>query len=121
MAYLVCAKFVVALHFGFVVFIFLGGLLLGSQRWVAWVHVPAVIYAIFITVIDWPCPLTHLEKWFLGRAGVPIYSGEFLPHYVWSRVGLAGTEVYVAGGLIVALLAANWLPYRAFVRASAAT
>jgi len=110
-AYLLLAKLVVALHFGFVVFIFAGAYVALSQRWVIWLHVPAFAYAILITVVGWSCPLTVLEQRLLERAGAPVYTGEFLPHYVWSRFGLSGAEVSVAVGLIVALLAASARPY----------
>lgn len=117
MAYLVLAKLVVALHLGFVVFIFLGGHIAVSHRWVVWLHVPAVAYAILITIVGWSCPLTILEQRLLERAGAPVYPGEFLPHYVWSRFGLTGSELVVAAGLIVALLVASARPYWLIFRA----
>jgi hypothetical protein len=115
-AYLASAKLVVGAHFSFVAFIFFGAFLFGSHRWLVWFHGPCLAYAILITIVGWSCPLTHLEQWLLARAGVPVYSGEFLPHYVWSRFGLTGIEVPVATGLIVALLAANVVPYRSLFR-----
>jgi len=115
-AALVGARLVVGAHFGFVAFLFFGTLLFERHRWAVFVHAPCLAYAILITVVGWPCPLTHLEQWLLGRAGAPVYSGEFLPHYVWSRFGLTGSELPVAAGLIVALLAANLLPYRSWLR-----
>jgi len=115
MAYLAGAKLVALVHFGFVVFLFLGGLLLYSHRWLARLHGPCLVYAVLITVVGWSCPLTHLERWLLGRAGVLVYSGEFLPHYVWSRFGLTGSEFSVAAGLIAALLSANFVQYRSLL------
>ena len=117
MVYLASAKLVVVAHFGFLAFVFLGALLFASHRWVVWVHGPCLAYAILTTIIGWSCPLTHLEQWLLERAGVPVYSGEFLPHYVWSRLGLTGSELPVAASLVVALLAANSLQYWSLFRA----
>jgi len=114
-AYLASAKLVAGAHFGFLAFVFLGALLFESHRWVVWVHGPCLAYAILITIFGWSCPLTQLEQWLLGRAGVPVYSGEFLPHYIWSRFGFTGSELPVAAGLIVALLAANVLQYRSLL------
>ena len=116
--YFLSAKVTVALHCGFVAFVFLGGYLLVSHRWLVWVHLMSLGYAFLITVVGWTCPLTTLEQFFLERSGSPVYSGEFLPHYVWSRFGLTGSEVPVAVGLIVVLVAANLRPYRAFLRAA---
>ena len=117
MAYLVLAKLVVALHIGFVVFIFAGAYVALSYRWVIWFHIPAIAYATLITVVGWSCPLTLLEQRLLQKAGAPVYSGEFLPHYIWSRFGLAGSEMTVAAGLIVALLAVSARPYWLIFRA----
>ena len=117
MAFILSAKLVVLAHFGFLAFVFLGALLFASHRWLVWVHGPCLLYAIVTTIIGWSCPLTLLEQWLLARAGAPVYSGEFLPHYVWSRLGLTGIEVPVAAGLIVALVGANFLPYRSLFRA----
>ena len=115
MAYLAGARLVAGAHFSFVAFLFFGALLFGSHRWVVFVHAPCLVYAILITIVGWPCPLTVLEQWLLGRAGAPVYPGEFLPYYVWSRFGLTGSELPVAAGLIFALLIVNLLPYRALL------
>jgi hypothetical protein len=117
MAYLASAKLVVGAHFGFLAFVFLGALLFASHRWVVWVHAPCLAYAILITIVGWSCPLTNLEQWLLSRAGAHVYAGEFLPHYVWSRFGLTGSELPIAASLVIGLLAANALPYWSLLRA----
>jgi hypothetical protein len=116
LAYLLAAKLVAAAHFGFVAFLFFGAQLFASYRGLVWVHVACLTYGVLITVVDWSCPLTLLEQWLLDRGGAPVYSGEFLPHYVWARFGLTGSELPVAGGLILALLAANAVPYWSLFR-----
>ena len=117
MLYLASAKLVVVAHFGFVAFVFLGALLFTSHRWIVWIHGPCLAYAILITIAGWSCPLTHLEQWLLGRAGAPVYSGEFLPHYVWSHFGLTGSELSVGASMVVAVLAANVMQYWSLIRA----
>ena len=107
------ASLAVALHVGFVVFVIFGGLALYRWSWLVWLHAPAVVYAILIQTIGWPCPLTDLEKWFRSLAGQQPYAGEFLPHYLWSPFGLTGTEPMIAVGLIALLLAINLRPYLA--------
>jgi hypothetical protein len=90
-----------------------GGLALYRSSWLVWLHLPAVVYAILIQTIGWPCPLTDLEKWFRTLAGQQPYADEFLPHYLWSSFGLTGTEPMIAVGLIAILLAINLRPYLA--------
>jgi len=110
-AFILSAKVVALAHFSFLAFVFLGALLFTAHPWLVWIHGPCLLYAIIITIIGWSCPLTHLEQWLLAHAGAPVYSGEFLPHYVWSRFGLTGSELPVAAGLVVALIGANVLQY----------
>jgi hypothetical protein len=94
-----------------VVFVIFGGL--GLSRWkrLAWLHAPAMLYAILIETVGWACPLTDLEKWLRGLAGQEPYAGEFLPHYLWGTFGLTGAEPLVAVGFIAVLLAINLRPY----------
>jgi hypothetical protein len=109
--YLLLASVAVALHVGFVVFVLFGGLTLYRFAWLAWLHVPAMVYAVLIQTIGWACPLTDVEKWFRTLAGQQPYAGEFLPHYLWSPLGLTGTEPVIGLGLIALLLAINLRPY----------
>jgi hypothetical protein len=109
--YLLLASVAVALHVGFVVCVLFGGLTLYRFAWLAWLHVPAMVYAVLIQTIGWACPLTDVEKWFRTLAGQQPYAGEFLPHYLWSPLGLTGTEPVIGLGLIALLLAINLRPY----------
>jgi len=110
MAYQVLAGLTVALHACFALFVIFGGLALYRFPWVAWLHVPAVVYGILISTISWSCPLTDLEKWFRGLAGQGPYTGEFLPQYLWAHLGLTGSEPIVGVCLIAILLAINLRP-----------
>jgi len=113
--FVVLAKLVVVSHFGFVAFVFLGGLLFSKLPRLIYAHAACLLYAMVITVVGWPCPLTILEQWLLSAGGAPVYSGEFLPYYVWSHVGLRGDEVALGTAMVVALVAANIFPYRSWL------
>ncbi len=76
------ADLVVGLHFIFVLFVVLGGLLLLRWPKVAYLHVPAAIWGAAISFAGWICPLTPLEKWLRGQAGSAGYSGGFIEHYI---------------------------------------
>ena len=76
------ADLVVVLHFSFVLFVVLGGLLVLRRPWVAYVHIPAAIWGAAIELAGWICPLTPLENWLRRQAGTAGYSGSFIEHYI---------------------------------------
>ena len=114
MVYLISAKITVLVHVAFVVFVFFGGLLASRFSIVPWLQVPCVLYAVVISVVGWSCPLTILEQALLRRAGAAVYSGEFLPHYLWSRFGLSGSELPAMASLLALVLVCNFVAYRRF-------
>jgi uncharacterized protein DUF2784 len=75
---------VVGLHFTFVLFVVLGGLLVLRWPWVAYLHIPAALWGAAIEFGGWVCPLTPLEQWLRRQAGSAGYSGDFVEHYVLS-------------------------------------
>ena len=76
------ADAVVLLHAAFVLFIVFGGLLVRRWRWMAWLHVPAVLWGVAIEFGGWVCPLTPLENYLRARGGAAGYEGDFIAHYV---------------------------------------
>ena len=82
MLYGVLADIVVVIHLVFVIFAVLGGGLVLWRRWVVWLHLPAVLWAIWIELTGGMCPLTPLENWLRRRAGQGGYRGDFVEHYV---------------------------------------
>jgi hypothetical protein len=82
MFYRSLADLVLLLHFGFVAFVALGGLLVWRwPRW-AWLHVPAALWGVFVAYTGSTCPLTPLESAWRHRGGEVGYPGGFLEHYV---------------------------------------
>ncbi|HWC30899.1 MAG TPA: DUF2784 domain-containing protein [Dehalococcoidia bacterium] len=77
------AVLTVFVHLIFVVFACLGGLL--AVRWprIAWLHLPAAAWAVFIEVSGGICPLTPLELALRRRAGLPDYSGDFVANCIF--------------------------------------
>lgn len=76
------ADLVVGVHFLFVLFVVLGGLLVLRWPRLAYLHVPAAIWGAAIEFAGWICPLTPLEHWLRRRAGSAGYSGGFIEHYI---------------------------------------
>lgn len=76
------ADVVVGLHFIFVLFVVLGGLLVLRWPRVAYLHIPAAVWGAAIELAGWVCPLTPLENWLRRQAGSAGYSGGFIEHYI---------------------------------------
>jgi hypothetical protein len=83
MFYLLAADIVVLLHFLWIVFLIFGAFIGRKYKWVKIVHIVGVIFALFIQVFGWYCPLTHIETW-LRRMHDPTqsYTGSYIVYYV---------------------------------------
>jgi hypothetical protein len=81
-AFRLAADAIVVIHFAFVLFVVLGGLLVLRWRWMAWLHLPAAAWGVLIEYANWICPLTPLENYLRERGGVGGYAGDFIEHYV---------------------------------------
>ncbi|MEJ2360271.1 MAG: DUF2784 domain-containing protein [Gammaproteobacteria bacterium] len=76
------ADTIVVLHLSFAVFVMLGAfLLLKWPKWI-WVHLPAVCWGILVEFTGWICPLTPLENRLRDQAGLGMYRGDFVMHYL---------------------------------------
>ena len=116
MIYRWLADAVVALHFAFVLFVVLGGLLVMRWRKLAWLHVPAAIYGALIEFAGFICPLTPLENWLRRRSGEQGYAGGFIEHYLIPVIypaGLTRQIQLMLGAFVLALNAiVYWLVWR---------
>ena len=82
MLYRIAADAVLAVHFAFVLFVVLGGLLVLRRPRLAWLHVPAVAWAAVVEFSGGICPLTPLENALRQASGGAGYAGDFLEHYL---------------------------------------
>jgi len=82
MIYRLQAEIVLLLHFCFVIFTVLGGLLVLRQRWIAWLHLPAVVWGILVEFFSWACPLTTLENSLREIGGEAGYETGFIDYYI---------------------------------------
>ena len=85
---------VLFLHGLFILWVVFGALLTRSHPNLRWLHIGSLAWGILTELLPWPCPLTLLENWMEGRAGVEPYQGGFLLHYlgilVFLQPGAAG-------------------------------
>jgi len=82
MIYGMLANIVVLLHAAFVVFAVFGGFLILRWRRLAWLHLPAVLWAALVEMAGWICPLTPLENLLRRLAGKDTYQSDFIEHYI---------------------------------------
>ena len=103
--YSALAIFVLFLHALFILWVVFGALLTRARPIFRSVHIASLVWGILTELLPWPCPLTVLETWLEGKAGVEPYQGGFLLHYLDKLVypDISGTVLTVAGVIICAL------------------
>jgi hypothetical protein len=105
------ADLVVLLHLAFIAFVAAGGLLVLRWRRVAWLHVPALAWGIFVEASGNLCPLTPLENALRRAAGEPGYAGDFVEHWLVPLIYPPGLTRGAQLALAAALVAGNALVY----------
>jgi len=90
MGYRALADVILVLHLCFVLFVVLGALLLVRWPRVAFVHLPAAAWGVWIEYAGAICPLTPLEQQLRQRGGETAYAGGFVEHYITAALYPAG-------------------------------
>ncbi len=114
--YRILADAVLGLHFAFIAFALLGGVLV--RRWprLAWLHLPAAAWAAGIAFCGGICPLTPLENRLRAAGGETGYEGGFIENQLAALVypGWLTREIQIVLGAIV--LAVNVFAYARLLR-----
>jgi len=115
--YLILAELVIAIHFLFIAFNVLGGLLAIWKKWIPFIHIPAVIWGTSIIILGGTCPLTPLEKFLRKMGGAEGYSGGFIGHYITPIIYPGGVtrEIQIILGItaiIINILIYSYVIYR---------
>jgi len=110
------ADAVVIVHFLFVVFVPLGGLL--ALRWprAAWAHVPAALWGTLIEFGAVGCPLTPFENALRVAGGENAYDTGFIAHYIMPVLYPAGLTPAKQVVLGVGVVAINAVVYTVVIR-----
>jgi hypothetical protein len=106
------ADLTVVLHMAFVLFVLLGGFLVLRRPAVAWLHVPAAVWGIWVEFAGWICPLTPLENWLRARAGGAVYDSSFVERYIVPTLypdQLTRELQFFLGAVVVAVNAAIYV------------
>lgn len=114
--YRTLADGVVTLHFGFVLFVVLGGVAVLRWRGAAYVHLPCAAWGALIEFGGWTCPLTPLEKHLRALGQEAGYAGSFVEHYITRLMYPAGLTRGMQLAIGIFVVAVNvgvyWLAFR---------
>jgi len=104
MGYRLAAELTLIFHLLFILFVLFGGLLALRKNFWIWLHIPAVLWGLWVEWAGWLCPLTPLENYFRRGASSPEYTERFIEHYLVSMIypeQLTVSLQWVLGGILV--------------------
>lgn len=118
MTWAFASALVLLVHLAFVLFVVLGAVLLPRWPRLAWLHLPAATWGVFVELTGRGCPLTGLENALRLRAGFEGYTESFVEHYIlWLLYpgGLTRDVQLVLAGAVAAinLFLYGWVLLRA--------
>lgn len=105
------ADLLVLIHFSFIIFVVLGGLLVLRWPRAAWIHLPAAAWGAWIEFSQGVCPLTPLENHLRAMGGEAGYDGGFVERYLIPIIYPPGYSPEVANMLGLLVLAINLTVY----------
>ena len=102
----VLADAVLVVHGLFIVWVALGAVAVWRWPKLALLHLPALVWGVWIEVSGGICPLTPLENSLRRSAGQTGYSGGFIDHYVGGAIypdGLTRHTQWVIAGVLLTI------------------
>jgi len=110
------ANCILVVHLMFILFVVFGGLLVFYKKWMPWLHIPAIFWAVLIEFSGWICPLTPMENHFKALAGQRGYNQSFIQHYLLEVIYPDGLTRQVQILLGLGVLIFNLLIYAVFLK-----
>ena len=114
----ILATLTLLLHFSFILFVIFGALLILRFKKIIYFHIPAVAWGAYIELSHSICPLTHLENYFLKKAGKDQYSIDFIEKYVFKIIYPPALNYEIQTYLGVILIFVNLVIYYYIVKKS---
>ena len=109
--YELAADLTLIVHFAFIIFVVFGALLFFVSTKIIYVHVPALIWGIYIELTHSVCPLTYLENWFLQKVNLTTYSEGFIQNYLVPIVYPKNLTDDLQSYFAIVLIVANMIMY----------
>ena len=114
------ANLTLIIHFTFILFVIFGGLLFFIFSKIIYIHLPALLWGIYIELTNSVCPLTYLENWFLYKGELTTYSNSFINYYLFPIIYPGGLnneiQIYLGMLLVVINILIYGLIYKNFKR-----
>ncbi|HYH29058.1 MAG TPA: DUF2784 domain-containing protein [Pseudonocardia sp.] len=107
MRYQLLAELVMLLHFGFLVYVSLGGFLAWRRPWLIVPHAAAAAWGAITATVGIPCPLTAWEDAARRRAGEAGLERGFIDTYL-TGVVYPQEHLLTAQLLVAVLVAVSW-------------
>ena len=109
--YELLANLTLIAHLIFIFFVIFGGLLFFIFSKIIYIHLPALLWGIYIELTNSICPLTYLENWFLYKAELTTYSNDFISNYFFPIIYPEGLTTEIQIYLGISLIVINILIY----------
>tara|TARA_B100002052_G_scaffold213121_1_gene195013 strand:- start:50 stop:409 length:360 start_codon:yes stop_codon:yes gene_type:complete len=98
-------------HLIFILFVIFGGLFFFIFSKIIYIHLPALLWGIYVELTNTICPLTYLENWFLYKGELTTYSNDFINNYLFQIIYPKGLNAEIQIYLGISLLVINILIY----------
>ena len=100
------ANLTLIIHLIFILFVIFGGLLFFIFSKIIYIHLPALLWGIYIELTNSVCPLTFLENWFLYKGELTTYSNDFINNYLFPIIYPANinNEIQIYLGLLLIVI-----------------
>ena len=98
-------------HIIFILFVVFGGLIFFIFPKIIYMHLPALLWGIYIELTNSVCPLTYLENWFLYKSELSTYSNDFINNYLFPIIYPEDLNAEIQIYLGISLIVINILIY----------
>ena len=112
------ANLTLIVHLIFILFVIFGGLFFFIFSKIIYIHLPALLWGIYIEVTNSICPLTYLENWFLYKGELTTYSNDFINNYLFPIIYPGGLNTEIQIYLGISLIFINTLIFKILMKSS---
>jgi hypothetical protein len=106
MSHALLADALLVVHGLFIVWVVAGGIAVWRRPVVAWLHLPAAAWGVWVSWSGRVCPLTPIEQRLRRAAGQAGYEGGFIDHYLGPLIypeGLTPAWQFAFGAFVLAV------------------